>query len=110
MEAWLLGDRQALQKAYPDLADRIAGKLSNYQQDSICGTWEFLADLLTKGGFTNFRKSNPSAGDVGSKKIEWAATIGSHLDIRNNASPSFRFLLSALNQRRDLATNIPSDI
>ncbi len=103
MEAWLLGDCHALQAAYPKLADRIASKLPNYQQDSICGTWEFLADILTKGGIGKFRKDNPSAHDVGIKKAEWAKNIGKHLDIRENKSPSFQHMLNALDQRRNAA-------
>lgn len=56
MEAWLLGDRNALRAAYANVADRISSKYSSYKQDSICGTWECLADMLTKGGIAKFRK------------------------------------------------------
>lgn len=60
MEAWLLGDRNAMQLAYPDLVDRIATKHASYRQDSICNTWEVLADILTKKGLSAFQKRNPT--------------------------------------------------
>lgn len=82
-------------------ADRIASKISSYQQDSICGTWEFLADVLTKGGIAKFRKANPSSQDVGIKKSEWAENIGRHLNIRDNRSPSFHYMIKALDIRRN---------
>ncbi|MCP4407605.1 MAG: DUF4276 family protein, partial [Gammaproteobacteria bacterium] len=36
-EAWLLGDRKAVQAAYPRVKKQV---LNGYMQDSICGTWE----------------------------------------------------------------------
>lgn len=100
MEAWLLGDRAAIQLAYPNVSDRVASKHSGYTQDSICGTWEYLADMLTKGGFTAFKKKNPTAFDVGKSKSEWAEKIGRHMDIRNNMSPSFQYFIGELDKRR----------
>ena len=102
MEAWLLGDLQALQKAYPQKADRIMGKIANYRQDSICGTWEFLAEILTEGGLSRFKKENPSGFAVGKKKSEWAVSIGQHLQLRANQSPSFQAFLAELDRRRTL--------
>jgi len=46
-EAWFLGDRDALQKAY---SNANQGVLDRYVQDSICGTWELLADAVYPGG------------------------------------------------------------
>ena len=46
-EAWLLGDREAVKAGYP----RAKGQVLNaYAQDSICGTWEKLADAVYPGG------------------------------------------------------------
>lgn len=101
MEAWLLGDRDAIQSAYKGISDRIATKHSGYKQDSICGTWEYLADMLTKGGLSKFRKKNPTAFDVGRNKAEWAEKIGKQLHIRNNASPSFQYFITELDKRRN---------
>ncbi len=102
MEAWLLGDREAIQSAYSNVSDRIASKHSGYVQDSICGTWEYLADMLTKGGMGKFRKKNPTAFDVGRCKSEWAERIGRQMNIRNNHSPSFQNFIRELDKRRDM--------
>lgn len=100
MEAWLLGNRNALQSAYANAADRISSKYSSYKQDSICGTWECLADMLTKGGIAKFRKKNPTAFDVGRCKSEWAKKIGQQMNLRENTSPSFQKFLHELDKRR----------
>lgn len=102
MEAWLLGDRNALRAAYANVADRISSKYSSYKQDSICGTWECLADMLTKGGIAKFRKKNPTAFDVGRCKSEWAEKIGREMELRKNVSPSFQKFLYELDKRRDI--------
>ena len=46
-EAWLLGDRAAVKAAYPNARD---AELDKYVQDSICGTWEVLANAVHPGG------------------------------------------------------------
>ena len=53
VEAWLLGDEKALMKAYP--AARLS-ELGSYAQDSICGTWEKLADVVYPGGYKKLKK------------------------------------------------------
>ncbi|NLE24846.1 MAG: hypothetical protein GX625_05800, partial [Clostridiaceae bacterium] len=42
-EAWLLGDIRAVKKAFPRAKDNV---LTAYENDSICGTWERLADAI----------------------------------------------------------------
>lgn len=84
IEAWLLGDRAALLRAYPHAKK---GVLNGYVQDSICGTWEVLADTVFAGGSAAIRKAGwPLPGQI---KHEWVEKIGPTLDIENNASPSF---------------------
>ena len=84
MEAWLLGDRQALLSAYPRAKKDV---LSRYQQDSVCGTWELLADAIYPGGSAGIRKAGwPLSGQL---KHEWVEQIGPLMDIENNQSPSF---------------------
>lgn len=84
MEAWYLGDRQALLAAYPKAKK---GTLNLYQQDSICGTWELLADVVYPGGTAAIRKAGwPLPGQL---KHVWAERIGPLLDVENNQSPSF---------------------
>ena len=48
-EAWLLGDSNAVKKAYPKAVEHV---LNNYVQDSICGTWEKLADAVSRRRIT----------------------------------------------------------
>ena len=84
-EAWLLGDPAAVLAAYPD-ADREA--LADYRQDSICGTWEWLARVLLKEDAPALiREGYPV---VGIRKHEWSDMISPHLDPARNRSPSFR--------------------
>lgn len=85
MEAWLLGDRAAVKLAYHNARDAV---LNSYVQDSICGTWEVLADAVHPGGSRLLKKLGyPSAGEA---KCEWADKIAPHLDIDSNGSKSFQ--------------------
>lgn len=43
LEAWFLGDINAIKMAYPNVQFQI---LESYVNDSICGTWETLAKAL----------------------------------------------------------------
>ena len=83
-EAWLLGDIPAIKAAYPQAED---GVLNRYQNDSICGTWERLADAVFVGG-SNALKNK---GAVGREKSAWAEKIAPQMNVDNNASPSFRY-------------------
>ena len=84
-EAWLLGDREAVVAAYPSARESI---LEGYVQDSICGTWEVLADAVHAGGSAQLRKAGwPSPGRA---KCDWAAAIAPHMDVDRNLSTSFR--------------------
>lgn len=100
MEAWLLGDRDAIINAYPELKDRIISKHSQYVQDSICGTWEFLADMLSEKGIKGFFEKNRTVYEVGLQKSIWAKRIGAELDINANKSPSFNRFIQELNKRK----------
>lgn len=84
VEAWYLGDRKALEMAYPNIKKQV---LKRYVQDSVCGTWEVLADALVKGGSAAVKTSGwRQAGDL---KHEWAERIGPLMTIDKNKSPSF---------------------
>jgi hypothetical protein len=84
MEAWYLGDRNAIIEAYPRAKKGI---LDSYVQDSVCGTWELLADAVYPGGSTEIKRVGwPLPGQV---KREWAEEIGLYMNVDDNASPSF---------------------
>ena len=84
-EAWLLGDRTAVREAYPEAKVPV---LDSYEQDSICGTWERLADAVHPGGSMRLKKSVwPEAGKA---KCEWAGRIAPHMDPDRNRSKSFQ--------------------
>ena len=85
MEAWLLGDRDAVTAAYPQ-ADTQA--LNTYAQDSICGTWEVLANAVHPGGSKDLRHKDYREAGIG--KCEWARKIAPHMVLGRNRSPSFR--------------------
>ena len=93
MEAWLLGDSKALLTAYPMAKRQL---LQKYIQDSIIGTWEYLADIIYKGGLQALRKNASSYYEIGIFKCECARSIGALLDIRRNISPSFKYFISKL--------------
>ena len=95
-EAWYLGDIKAVRKAYPTANAHI---LNSYVNDSICGTWEILADAVYKGGSESLLKRGWQA--VGEQKSAWAEAISPHMNVDDNASPSFQFLRSQL---RSVAT------
>lgn len=96
MEAWLLGDIKALYSAYPNARDSV---LKEYVQDSICGTWEVLANAVYKGGIKKFKKDCPTFREVGKYKCEWADRIGVYLNLCDNCSPSFQYFLDAIYSR-----------
>jgi len=84
IEAWYLGDRLALLKAFPRAKREV---LDRYEQDSVCGTWELLADAIHVGGAAAIKKTGwPLPGQL---KHEWAEKIGPFMNLHQNASPSF---------------------
>jgi hypothetical protein len=85
VEAWLLGDRNAIAKAFPRAKMNV---LQPYRQDSICGTWEVLADALFPGGSPALKAEGYPR--IGEEKCRWASLVGKHLDLDANLSPSLR--------------------
>ena len=83
-EAWFLGDIPAIKSAYPKAKTSV---LKQYVNDSICGTWELLADAVFPGGRTKLSEESPEAR--GKQKSKWAEKICPHMDVENNKSPSF---------------------
>lgn len=89
MEAWLLGDFEAIKSAYPNANRR---EYSTYVQDSICGTWEKLAKVIDEK-FYKRKLMNAAFYIVGEKKSEWASNIAPYFSIDKNLSPSFNYFL-----------------
>lgn len=83
-ESWLLGDRVAIKKAFPNAKDSV---LKAYVNDSICGTWETLADAIYIGGSKSLQAQPWYT--VGQMKSIWAEKIAPHMDVSANMSPSF---------------------
>ena len=90
-EAWYLGDLNAIKKAYPQVKSNV---LNGYENDSICGTWELLADAVYKGGCKTLLKKGWQA--VGEQKSMWAKSISPYMDVDSNASPSFNVMRNQL--------------
>ena len=92
-EAWLLGDIPAIKAAYPKAREEV---LKRYRNDSICGTWECLADAVFSGGSRVMKGRGWWA--VGKEKSAWAENIVPRMDVENNASPSFRYFREKLRE------------
>ena len=85
IEAWLLGDTEAVKAAYPRAKGPV---LNRYEPDSICGTWEVLADAVYPGGAARLKKLGYP--EVGRIKCEWAERITPHIELDRNRSKSFQ--------------------
>lgn len=92
-EAWLLGDMSAIKVAYPKAKEPV---LKSYVNDSICGTWEKLADAIYSGGAAALSKRGWHA--VGAEKSKWAEDIAPSMTIEDNRSPSFLYFCQKLRE------------
>lgn len=95
-EAWLLGDLSAILKAYPNAKRQV---LESYKNDSICGTWEILADAVYPGGGKALSARGFQA--VGLEKTRWAENIAPRMNPVQNASPSFGLFFAELRSLLD---------
>ncbi|MFZ5646076.1 MAG: DUF4276 family protein [Bacillota bacterium] len=91
MESWLLGDMDAVKKAYPKAKDKV---LESYVQDSICGTWEKLADAIYDGG--SLKLKSLGWPHIGQAKYNWAKKISPKVDVDKNVSKSFQVFREGL--------------
>lgn len=100
MEAWLLGDIDAIETAYPNVR-KSAGK--DYIQDELGDTWEVLANMIYPGGLKKLkRRAVNSYSEIGRMKSEWADQIGKVLDLKRNISPSFQNFIYELTKRIEI--------
>ncbi len=82
-EAFYLGDPRAISRAFPRARLK---RMQDYDQDSICGTWEFFSNVI---------------GALVEDKVGWAEQIAPVLGTEwkgkdANTSPSFRQFCKAL--------------
>jgi len=96
-EAWLLGDIPAIKKSYPKAKDTV---LFAYVNDSICGTWETLADAVYPGGARKLKQEAYNV--IGKYKYDWAASISPNMNVDDNSSPSFNDFKSTVKALSDL--------
>lgn len=88
LEAWFLGDIEALRAAYPRLPATLPQKKAFRAPDTIKGgTWEALARELQKAGYY---------GPAGIPKIEVARKVSCHMDPSRNTSHSFRVFVQGV--------------
>ena len=92
-EAWVLGDLHAVKAAYPKAKDAV---LHSYMNDSICGTWEKLADAVYPGGSSTLSKKGWQV--IGAEKSKWAEAITVHMNVANNRSPSFCYFIRKIQE------------
>lgn len=90
-EAWFLGDIPAIKAAYPKAKDAV---LSSYVNDTICGTWEHLADAVFPGGTHALSANGWQA--IGAEKSVWSQKIAPHMNVAINSSPSFYYFRETL--------------
>jgi len=92
-EAWFLGDLYAVKRVYPKAKDAV---LDSYINDSICGTWEKLADAVYPGGSSTLSKNGWQV--IGAEKSKWAEAITPHMNVANNKSPSFCYFIRKIQE------------
>jgi hypothetical protein len=87
LEAWLLGDPQAIEQAYPGVSANFITRRRYRNPDAIAGgTWEALQSLLQKKGYF----------PGGLNKVEAARTITQYMEVQNNCSTSFHCFCTGL--------------
>ena len=90
-ESWLLGDPSAIRAAYPNIREDI---INHYIQDSICGTWELLADAIYSGGSQALKEKGWQS--IGMEKSTWAKKITPYMTLDRNNSASFNYFKNKL--------------
>jgi hypothetical protein len=87
LEAWLLGDLEAVAVAYPRLPANVGHQARFRHPDAIeGGTWEALERLLKKAGYY----------PGGLPKVEVARRVAQHMDPKRNRSKSFQVFRDGL--------------
>lgn len=77
--------------AYPKAKTKV---LDTYVQDSICSTWEKLADAIYPGSSQELEKLGYP--QIGITKCEWSERITPNMDVEQNKSKSFHVFRDGL--------------
>ncbi len=86
LEAWFLGDKNAILKSFPNAKTHL---IDTYTQDSQCGTWEFLSKVIYNPSFQKLLATNKRSQLVIEEKVKWARMIAPNMNVEENLSPSF---------------------
>jgi hypothetical protein len=87
LEAWFLGDTEALLAAYPKVPATFPQRRGLRKPDAVGGgTWEALEKLLKAAGYY----------PTGMPKTEVARAISKHMQLGSNRSHSFQVFVSGL--------------
>lgn len=87
LEAWFIGDPQAITQAYPRISATFSQRKPYRNPDMVKGgTWEALQRLLQNKGYFS----------SGLNKLEAAQNISKYMDPTLNRSPSFQCFISGL--------------
>jgi len=86
LEAWFLGDVEALANAYPGVPRSLGERRRFRDPDAVSDTWEALERVLQDAGHFG----------SGLRKIEAAGRIAAHMDPTRNRSRSFRCFAQGL--------------
>jgi hypothetical protein len=85
LEAWLLGDRAAIQAAYPRIHPPHFKGMARNPDTMVKSSFELL-HLLQKGGYFT----------AGKQKQKWAADIAAKMNVYQNESTSFQHFCTGL--------------
>jgi hypothetical protein len=87
MEAWLLGDIEAVKEVYP------SARLRRNYIETKHGSWDTLADTIKKNWSKDLLKRKKLEGYnvIGKHKSQWAKEITPYIEIERNQSPSFQY-------------------
>lgn len=86
LEAWFLGDPEAIKISFANPKVHV---LNSYVQDSICGTWEVLAETVHEGGYSELLTLGKRSRRILEQKRIWASKIAPNMNVDNNTSKSF---------------------
>ena len=100
LEAWLLGDAEALNRAYPKVPASLANQARFRDPDAIKGgTWEALEAVLTKHGYHR----------SGLRKLQAATEIAQHMNVESNRSKSFQAFRDGVRRLKKGETHAQAD-